>query len=221
MRNKVYTAVVGLLFIIVFDVIFFLGGGESHGMAEWVSFAFVWVAYACLLVVPLLSPKSPSTAVTTGSTAVLGMVYFVAELVAASVFMLLFKDEWVAALIVQLILLALYAGAAVATLRANDATAQAEAVQEAERSAFSGRVDVARQALLVARDDESRRLIERVVDDLRSSPVASSSAAAPLDEAISQQLAALVAAAEDGNGEAVATLCESLRRTIAQRNQVL
>lgn len=53
MKSNILKLVIGLIFLIVFNVLFFLLGGTERSDTEWVCYGFIHAAYLCLLVTPL------------------------------------------------------------------------------------------------------------------------------------------------------------------------
>ena len=66
MKNTFVKIVISLIFLIIFNLIFFLGGGLEHSASNWTSYGFVTFAYLCLLATPLLA-KGSTSAILEGS----------------------------------------------------------------------------------------------------------------------------------------------------------
>lgn len=221
MKNKLANIGIGLVFLIVFNVIFFVIGGFDHGTAEWISYLFITLAYLCMVLVPLISENSKNNVITRGSVTVVSSTYFIVEFVVGLIFILALQSAWQAALVIQIIMFAAYVIGAFFMTRANDRTAAAEQVQAAERAQFNTLVMNAQMLVSAAKSDEMLKEIEQVVDDLRCSPVKSIPEVAGIEGAIFQQLNDLQVAVYAGNAEQVSTLSASIRQLVTQRNQML
>ena len=68
--------ILGFIFLILFNVLFFLLGGNRPIASIWISYGFIHFAYLQILVIPSIVPKSKSTHVFIESTAVISTFYF-------------------------------------------------------------------------------------------------------------------------------------------------
>ena len=62
MRKKnVLWILLDLVFLIVFNVVFFVAGGTDHPASVWISYGFIHFSYIMLLITPILIRKSVNT----------------------------------------------------------------------------------------------------------------------------------------------------------------
>lgn len=109
------------LFLILFNVIFFLTTGSTHSVSVWISYAFIHVAYLCLVFTPLMSKKYLATCTNIALPLFLySAFYFVAEVVVGVIFMFIDPESYKWSLIVQLSLLVLYLIMFISTVLANN-----------------------------------------------------------------------------------------------------
>ena len=118
--------ILDLVFLVIFNVLFFVLGGAEHNVSVWVSYGFVHFAYFMLLLTPALIHKGKSAAVFGFSLYSISAAYFLVELVTGTVFILVSPDDYVAALLVQFCFAGLYGVVLVSQIIANVHTAYAE-----------------------------------------------------------------------------------------------
>ena len=216
-KKSVLWIVLDLVFLVVFNTVFFVAGGTSHPASVWISYGFIHFAYLMVLITPMLVRNSSSAAVFGFSLGVVSSVYFIVELIVGIVFILLAKDSYKGALIVQVILAGIYVSMLLINMIANETTADNLEVHEAEVAYIKNASARVKSLLGVAPDRE----IERVYDALHSSPSKSISQVHSLELDIMNLVSDLEAAVSAKNNDQIISLCGTLKRTIEERNQIL
>ena len=61
-KKRVLWIFLALVFLMVFNMIFFMAGGTEHGKAVWISYGFIHFAYLMSLITPFLVKKSTNIA---------------------------------------------------------------------------------------------------------------------------------------------------------------
>lgn len=123
MKSTVIKIVIALIFLVVFNVLFFLNG-LTHSPANWCSYGFATAAYLCLISTPLLA-KGSKSAVLIGSLWLRALLFFFVALAVAVVFMLIDPASIKIPLVVESILLGLFIVLQLMSVLANDATTSA------------------------------------------------------------------------------------------------
>lgn len=86
-----------LIFLIIFNAVFFIAGGSEHPASVWVSYGFIHFSYLMLVVTPFLVRKETSAAVFGFSLYTISSVYFFVELVTGIIFILISSESYKAA----------------------------------------------------------------------------------------------------------------------------
>ena len=136
MKANILKIVIGLIFLIVFNVLFFLLGGTERSDTEWVCYGFIHAAYLCLLVTPLFCNAGKGETVLSASLYLRALFYFFTELVIGLGFIWYnayhpISPVWPA--IIQGILLAVFLILQLMSVLANDATKASLGKQRQER----------------------------------------------------------------------------------------
>ena len=210
-----------LVFLIVFNVVFFVAGGTSHPASVWISYAFIHFAYLMVLVTPFLIRKSSSAAIFGFSLYSISSTYFLIELVVGVVFIFLKQDSYKLALIVQVIIAGIYAVMLISHLIANESTA--DSVERHEQEVAYVKDAASRVKLLVGKlpDKKSNREIEKLYDLLHSSPSKSNSTVHNLEVTIVNLIEELESAISYENKEEAVKLAAEITKTVEERNRRL
>lgn len=210
-----------LVFLIVFNTVFFVAGGASHPASVWISYAFIHFAYLMVLVTPFLIRKSSSAAIFGFSLYSISSTYFLVELVVGIVFIFLKQDSYKLALIVQVIIAGIYAVMLISHLIANESTA--DSVERHEQEVVYIKDAASRVKLLVGKipDKKSNREIEKLYDLLHSSPSKSNSTVHSLEVTIMDLIEELESAISYENKDEAVKLATEITKTVEERNRRL
>ena len=77
-----------LVFLIVFNAVFFIVGGTVRTTGEWISYAFIHFSYLMLLLTPKLINNSSITSTLGVSVYFISFLYFVITLLVGCIFIL-------------------------------------------------------------------------------------------------------------------------------------
>lgn len=210
-----------LVFLIVFNTVFFVAGGASHPASVWISYAFIHFAYLMVLVTPFLIRKSSSAAIFGFSLYSISSTYFLVALVVGIVFIFLKQDSYKLALIVQVIIAGIYAVMLISHLIANESTA--DSVERHEQEVAYIKDAASRVKLLVGKipDKKSNREIEKLYDLLHSSPSKSNSTVHSLEVTIVNLIEELESAISYENKDEAVKLAAEITKTVEERNRRL
>ena len=220
-KKNVLWAILDLIFLIIFNTLFFVLGGTKHNAAEWISYGFIHFAYLMLLVTPKLIREGKSIAVFGFSLYSISAVYFLVEFVTGIIFILVAPESFKAALVVQLCMAGLFGIILVANMLSNEYTADAEEKRQPQ-IAFIKDASAKLKALLEnISDKETKKTVERVYDTIYSSPVKSHPNIAQKEEQILQSINHLESAITAENQEDIFSVAKSLLVSINERNNLL
>ena len=172
-KINVLWLILGSIFLILFNVFFFVLGGTDHNHSVWISYGFIHLAYLLLLLTPKLIRSGESRAVFGFALYAISAVYFIVQSIIGIIFILLAPENHNPVLLIQLGLAGLYAIILVTNMIANERTADAEQERQYE-IAYVKRATERIYLLQGSVDDrEAKKKVERVYDTLNSSPVKS------------------------------------------------
>ena len=174
MRKKnVLWILLDLVFLIVFNVVFFVAGGTDHPASVWISYGFIHFSYIMLLITPILIRKSVNTAVLGFPLYSISSAYFIVAFIAGLVFIFIRSDSYKASLIVQVIIAGIYAALLISNMIANENTAESVERHEKELQYVKEASSKLKGIMNSINDKKLYKKVEKLYDLFHSSPVKS------------------------------------------------
>ena len=169
MKTTLIRIVFTLVFLVVFNTLFFLLCGTDNPTSVWVSYAYIHVAYFTILFLPVLKTKGDASYYLSSVLYGQAITYFILELIAGVVFIIYRMESPVWSLVVQTALWLIFVVLILGNAWANQATAQSLEKRKQDIDAYqSMRMSLKR---LMAKTDkpELKRLIADCSDKLEAS----------------------------------------------------
>ena len=214
-------AIFGIVFAIYNLIVFLFLKPETP--VFWMSYGFMVLAFALQILGMYLSFKEFSVqAIFFGiPLAQFTLYYFFAELFMSFVFMLFQNITWKIPLVLQVILLAVYAIVAIVSVVVRDASVSAK--DKVQSSASAMRLNVVDIEMLrdVATDPELKNQLRRLAEAVRYSDPMTNDMIADVDARIRQETMALQTYCEDNDVDAAKESCAKLQRLYVERNKKL
>ena len=221
MKKTVLWVLLDLVFVIVFNVVFFVAGGVEHNPSVWISYAFIHLAYLMVLITPLLIRNSSSSAVFGFSIYTISTTYFFIEFVVGLVFIFLNLDTVQLAIIIQVVLAGLYAVILIATLLSNEKTSNDIKRQEQEVVYIKEAASRVKMLIDTTENKKTKNNIEKVHDLLHSSPTRSEQYVYSLENQIYNKITDLENSISIGDENLITQLCSEIISMTNERNRRL
>lgn len=196
MKSTVIKIVIGSLFIGVFNLIFFLSG-ITLSDANWCTYAFVMLAYLCLLTTPLFS-KGTKSGVLAGSLWLRAILFFITELVIAAIWLAVSPDKITWPLITQATLFALFLIFQLMSVLANDATEASMGHQKNLSFTKQTLLEQLHRCLRSSNDAKTKQLLNQCIDSITYSPLETCPEAYDTDQQINEAVNEICYMAEHG-----------------------
>lgn len=209
------------VFLIVFNVVFFIAGGTEHSVSVWISYSFIHVAYMMLLVTPLLVRKNTNTAVLGFPIYSISSTYFMAAFIVGLVFMFIHLESYKAALIVQVIIAGIYAALLILHLIANENTADSIEHHEMELLYVKNASFKLKGIMDSVKDKQFRKKIEKLYDLLHSSPAKSNSVVRDYELTVLELIDVLERDIDKNDFAAAEVTISKIERNASERNRKL
>lgn len=220
-KKSILWILLDLIFLIVFNTVFFLIAGTNHVASVWISYVFIHISYLMVLITPFLIRKSSQAHLFGLSLYTVSSVYFFVEFIVGIVFILLKQEKLNAALIVQIIIAAIYAVILIGILIANESTAETVEKHKEEVSYIKNAAASVKALIGKCNDKKADKAIERIYDLLHSSPTKSNMAVQKIEKNIISKIDELVVAGTAQDRDAVISIVNELEQLIEQRNATL
>ena len=220
-KKNILWILLDIVFLAVFNTVFFMVGGTDHPASAWISYGFIHFSYLMILVTPFLIRKSSSQAVFGFSLYSVSAVYFFVEFIAGLVFIFISSESYKASLVVQVIISGIYAVMLISNLIANEYTADSVEQHEDEVAYIKNAASRVKILIGKASDKKANKEIERAYDLLHSSPSKSNNAVAPLESAILRTIYELESAVSSKDEDAIFSKSREIISLAETRNDEL
>ncbi|WP_075558376.1 hypothetical protein [Parabacteroides timonensis] len=221
MKTTLIRIVFTLVFLVVFNTLFFLLCGTDNPTSVWVSYAYIHVAYFTILFLPVLKTKGDASYYLSSVLYGQAITYFILELIAGVVFIIYRMESPVWSLVVQTALWLIFVVLILGNAWANQATAQSLEKRKQDIDAYqSMRMSLKR---LMAKTDkpELKRLIADCSDKLEASSSRQTQESEKIDIEIEQAIASLRQSITESNVEESTSLARQLAGLIEERKTIL
>lgn len=221
MKTTLIRIVFTLVFLVVFNTLFFLLSSTDNPTSVWVSYAYIHVAYFTILFLPVLKTKGDASYYLSSVLYGQAITYFILELIAGVVFIVYRMESPVWSLVVQTALWLIFVVLILGNAWANQATAQSLEKRKQDIDAYqSMRMSLKR---LMAKTDkpELKRLIADCSDKLEASSSRQTQESEKIDIEIEQAIASLRQSITGDDVEESTSLARQLAGLIEERKTIL
>lgn len=218
-KKSVLWLLLDLVFLAVFNTVFFVAGGIDHTASVWISYGFIHFAYVMVLVTPFLIRKSSSAAVFGFSLYSISSTYFLLEFVVGLIFIFMESETYKAALIVQVIVAGFYAVLLLSHLIANEHTADNIERHEEEVAYIKTAASRVKALMGKANDKKANKEIEKAYDTLHSSPSKTVATVRSIESNVMNKVVELEGAVSDQDAATIITTAGEIVALMAERNR--
>ena len=224
MKKITLSIVLGLLFLILFNVLFFVLRGTDNITIVWISYGFIHFAYLFVLATPLFTAKTQREVLnyTLWSQSI---TYFILELLVGIGFIAyatygdLESVTW--SLIIQATMCAIFLFIFIANIIANDHTNARIEERTAIKDSIMNTADNIRPLISRCVDSDVKKKVERCYDAMRYSPVRSHPSIIDIEYDIRSAIDALESSLAEGSKEDQLKSATELLRLIDERKNKL
>lgn len=220
-KTKFFWYLLDSIFLIVFNIYFFLLKGFDEPTSVWISYTSIHISYLMLLITPYLVRKG-STSVDYGRPLfVITTSYFFLALIIGVVFIILSSDTYTISLLVQLTIAAIFAVLLLTNLIANEFTANNIEKHEVELKYVKESSSKLDALLKQISDDSIRKKIEKAYDLVHSSQVKSSYNVKSVEQNVIAEIDNLEKALKQNNFEKIQLIVDKICNLANERNRQL
>lgn len=170
-RKSVFWTLLDLVFLIAFNLIFFIVSGLTRTISVWISYTFIHISYVMLLLTPLFTHNNKTKFILGMSISVISYIYFMIDLTCGIMFIIFLSDKLIIPLIVNIILLALYLLLLISVVLTNERTNTNLQIHEAEMK-YIDKASSGLENLSIMVDDKNLlKKVNKAYDIVNTSPV--------------------------------------------------
>lgn len=207
-----------LVFLIVFNAIFFIVGGTVRTTGEWISYAFIHFSYLMLLLTPKLINNSSITSTLGVSVYFISFLYFVITLLVGCVFILVRPENYIPELVTYIIISGVYFVVHLTSLIANEKTVEAEEEHRQDMMFVSNATNLIKQIKADCTGTTIEKNVERLYDLIRTSQIKSDPSVWDEENVILQELNQLATTISETNYEKSENLLVEIEKCVRFRN---
>ena len=220
-KKSVLFILLDLVFLTVFNLVFFVVGGAEHVASVWIAYGFIHLAYIMILATPLLTRKSSCSAMFGMPLYSVSAVYFFVEFITGLIFVFVASESYKASLVIQAIIAGIYAVILLTNLIANEHTADNVAKHEAEVAYIKGIATELKALIGKASDKKADKEIEKAYDIVHASPTKSSVAVEEIERRIYCVVSELRDAVKHDDTARIITIAQEIIELTDNRNRKL
>ena len=221
MKKNIFKVLVGLVFLVAFNALFFILGGMERTTTEWISYGFIHFAYLCILITPLFCKNGKRRAVLNASLYLRAFFYFIIALVAGIVFIVWKPEEIIWPSIIQGIIAATFLIMQLMSLVANEATDESLTCQSRERVYIQELAFNMREAMQSAQIPEVRKKLRGVYELLNGTSIGSCREAGEIELQLAAEVNALCMNASTFNQSQIDTSIMTIKEILRKRNAII
>jgi hypothetical protein len=210
-----------LVFLVVFNSIFFIIEGTNQPAGVWVAYVFIHISYIMLLVTSFMIRPSNRAALFGMTLYTISATYFLVTLVCGLVFIFRYPKAFELSLISQIIISGLYTGILLSNLLANERTADALVVHERELQFVKTSSAQLSSILNQVQDKELQHKVERAYDLAHGSQIKSAEQVRGTEAALLMQIQQLADATSVRDEREMNLLVDQIISGIEKRNRDL
>lgn len=218
-KKTMLRILLNLIFVIVFNVVFFLVGGTEHSVSVWISYGFIHFSYLMLIASPVFAGRGKNATVFGLALDTISSAYFLIEFFVGLIFILVESEFYKFSLIVHVIITGIYAVGLLSNLIANESTKESTGRHEMEVSYIKNVSSRVKRLIGKATDKKANREIERVYDMLHSSPSRSNLTVKNIEEEIENEIRSLTFAVSKDDTATIISVAERIIVMAEERNR--
>ena len=221
MKSNILKVIIGLIFLVLFNGLFFYLGGTEHTEVNWICYGFIHASYLCILLTPLFCKSGKGLEVLSYSLYLRALFYFFTELVIGIVCIAIAPESPTWPLIIQGVLLAIFLVLQIMSVLANDATIQTVQKQKDESIYIRSLSQRIRTSMRNISDINIKKQVERCYDAVNNSSLQSYPEAEETELSLRNAVEILCMAIDNGDYQDIDKKAKEVIYAIQDRNAII
>ncbi len=221
MKTKFFWYLLDSIFLIVFNLYFFLLKGSDHLTSVWISYASIHFAYFMLLATPYFVRKGSTSADYGRPLFVITTSYFFLALLVGVIFIIISPESNTVALLVQITIAAVFAILLLINLIANEHTANNVEKREVELKYVKEASSKLNSLLNLLSDRKHQKLVEKAYDLIYSSQVKSANVVQSIEQEILNNISELEDLVKNKEFDNIEVVINKICNLAEERNRQL
>lgn len=210
-----------IIFLIVFNMIFFVLKGNNQPSSVWISYGFIHFAYLMLLVTPFLIRETDNTAILGFPIYLISSVYFILIFI-LGLFIIFFQPEtYKSCLIINIIITGLFAIMLLSHMIANESTADSIERHKVEIQYVKTASGKIKGIMETINNKQLLREVEKLYDLVHSSPLKSNISVRNYELEVLELINKLDKTAKNNNFSDAEIIISEIEKNMSERNRRL
>lgn len=218
-KKNVLWLLLDLVFLVIFNVVFFVLGGTEHPASVWISYGFIHFSYIMLMITPKLIRKSSSSAVFGFSLYSISSAYFLIAFIVGVIFVFVRSESYKVSLVSQVIIAGLYLIMLISHMIANEHTADSIERHEMELQYVKESSAKIKGIMGSVEDRKLKKQIEKAYDLIHGSQTKSNNAARDYELTVMDLLEVLEQNIKRNDLVAASTTLDKIINNAEERNR--
>lgn len=218
-KKNVLWLLLDLVFLVIFNVVFFVLGGTEHPASVWISYGFIHFSYIMLMITPKLIRKSSSSAIFGFSLYSISSAYFLIAFIVGVIFVFVRSESYKVSLVSQVIIAGLYLIMLISHMIANEHTADSIERHEMELQYVKESSAKIKGIMGSVEDRKLKKQIEKAYDLIHGSQTKSNNAARDYELTVMDLLEVLEQNIKRNDLVAASTTLDKIIKNAEERNR--
>ena len=220
-KTNFFWYLLGSIFLIVFNLFFFLLKGTVHLTSVWISYVSIHFAYFILLATPFFVRKGSTSANYGFPLYVITSSYFFLAFLVGLIIIIISPESNTTALLVQITIAAIFALLLIANLIANENTADKIEKRELGLKYVKEASSMLNILLNQLTDKKHQKLVEKAYDLIHSSQVKSSIDVYGIEQEVFNEISILSDLVKNKNNDSIEESINNICFLAEERNRKL
>lgn len=187
-KKNVLTIILDSVFVVAFNILFFVTGGTQHISSVWVCYGFLHFAYLMVLITPVIDAKGKTAYLSKLTTYTISLIYFFIELIFSIAVFTSEINKIKLIISVQTIITAIYIILLMSNLLTNDSIARKQERHDLENDFIKTISSKAKFIESITADPKLKKRINNLYCSIHSSPTRTSSGVVVYETKITELL---------------------------------
>ena len=173
-KRNILTIILDSVFVIAFNVLFFVNGGTQHVSSVWTCYGFLHFAYLMVLITPVIEAKGKTAYLSKLTTYTISLMYFFIELIVSIAVFTSEINKLKLIISAQTIITAIYIFLLMSNLLTNDSIARKQERHDLENDFIKTISSKAKFIESITTDPKLKNRINNLYYSIHSSPIRTS-----------------------------------------------
>lgn len=217
-KKNILTIILDSIFVIAFNILFFLNGGTEHTTAIWIAYGFLHFSYAMVLITPLISAHGSTAVISKTTTYTISILYFLVESIMSIIVFLGKTGKTKVIISTEVIVTATFLIILIINLLADDDIEKKQAKHEVQNDFIKTISNQIKYIETIVSDPSAKNKINNLYYLAHSSPIKSNQSLDFYENEIIRNISLMEQSAQNKEIEQVLSISSEIEKLLNKRN---